>query len=128
MRLFTKKDFGNGEVMWNHLDDVDPKLPLRKQESLIGCEDVLTVKYANGYWLDVSFFQRSSSKAHFVVVVVGPDEEWESAAQRKCETFDELRKTVIELAPIAESGKEATAASAPEIKKRSARRTLRKTR
>jgi len=105
MRLFTKKDFGNGEVMWDHLDDLDPKLPLHKQEALIGCEDVLAVRYPNGFWLDVSFFQRSSPKACFVVAVVGPDEEWESALKKECKTFEELREVVIALVPTAEGEK-----------------------
>src|SRR3954453_20802290 len=101
MRLFETGELEPGEVQWDNLDDLDPSLPLNEQESLIGCEDVLAVRYPNDVLLDVSFLARSSADAFFLVAIVPRNPEgWKPVLERKCQTFGELTAVVRELAPV----------------------------
>ena len=107
MRLFVDHSvFAPGRVMWDHLDDVDVARPLNEQDSLVGCEDVLTVEYPNDVLLDVSFLRSPEPDAHFVVAVVPRSDEWAPAVKRVCRSFDELRKTVMDLAAVAREWKQ----------------------
>ena len=109
MRLFPDHSvFEPGRVKWDNLHALEPALPLGEQESLIGCEDVLTVEYPNDVLLDVSYFRWKDPNARFVVEVVprgDESREWTAVVERVCFSFDELKRAVLELAPIARDWK-----------------------
>lgn len=91
--------------MWDNFDDIDPDVPLVAQESLIGCEDVLAVRYPNDVLLDVGFYARTRPDARFVVHVVPRGDEWKPVAERECHTIDEVLRAVNELIPLARDWK-----------------------
>lgn len=105
MQLFDDPSyFLPGKVLWNWLD-VDLDRPVYEQEMLVGCEDVLSVKYPTGVLLDVSFFQQMEAEAHFVVEIVPLGDEWKPEVRRVCGTFEALIATVSELTPVARNWK-----------------------
>lgn len=103
MRLIQDDELRPGEVRFNHLDEIDPSLPPEAQESLVAVEDVLSVWYANGVVLEVSFYRRMTPEAFFAVEVVPivPGTEWTPAVRKECREWDALRTAVLKLASVA---------------------------